>query len=145
MHQRLVELFAYPAEGRLVLSPDPRRSSPRLRADGLNLNLLLPPHGSLSTAKTIPGSQWLRLWSSLVRSRRLSRSCVGRTFGDSVEPAKSSSAANPDEEAVVRAVAALKKAGVEVRSRMIDNQRGLARSIRISKAQMPVPFSRIEA
>ncbi len=52
--------------------------------------------------------------------------CVGRTFVYTVEPPESSSAANPDQEAVARAVATLKKAGVEVRSRMIDNRRGFA-------------------
>ena len=55
--------------------------------------------------------------------------CVGRTMGDAVEPATSASAANPDEAAVAGAVATLKRAGVEVRSRMIDNQRGLAPEI----------------
>ena len=52
--------------------------------------------------------------------------CVGRTFDYSGEPTKPSSAANPDEEAVARAAAALKKAGVEVLARMIDNRRGFA-------------------
>ncbi|HEX9096002.1 MAG TPA: universal stress protein [Candidatus Dormibacteraeota bacterium] len=55
--------------------------------------------------------------------------CVGRTLGDAVEPALSPSTASPDEAAVAGAVAALKKAGVEVRSRMIDNRRGLAPEI----------------
>ena len=55
--------------------------------------------------------------------------CVGRTLGDAVEPGESSSTANPDEAAVAGAVAALKKADVEVRSRMIDNSRGLAPEI----------------
>jgi nucleotide-binding universal stress UspA family protein len=55
--------------------------------------------------------------------------CIGRTLGDALEPAKSASAANPDEAAVAGAVATLKRAGVEVRSRMIDNQRGLAPEI----------------
>ena len=55
--------------------------------------------------------------------------CVGRTFAYSVEPSPPSSAANPDEEAVARAAAALKKARVEVRSRMIDNRRGFAPEI----------------
>jgi nucleotide-binding universal stress UspA family protein len=55
--------------------------------------------------------------------------CVGRTFVYSAEPAKSPPAANPDEEAVASAVAALKKAGIEVRSRMIDNRRGFAPEI----------------
>lgn len=55
--------------------------------------------------------------------------CVGRTLGDAVEAAESPSPANPDAAAVAGAVAALKKAGVEVRSRMIDNRRGLAPEI----------------
>jgi nucleotide-binding universal stress UspA family protein len=55
--------------------------------------------------------------------------CVGRSFGDAVEPGESSSTANPDEAAVAGAAAVLKKAGVEVRSRMIDNRRGLAPEI----------------
>jgi nucleotide-binding universal stress UspA family protein len=55
--------------------------------------------------------------------------CVGRTLGDAVEPGESSSNANPDEAAVAGALAVLKKAGVEVRSRMIDNRRGLAPEI----------------
>jgi nucleotide-binding universal stress UspA family protein len=55
--------------------------------------------------------------------------CVGRTLGDAVEPTESVSAANPDEEAVARATATLKKARVEVRSRMIDNHRGFALEI----------------
>jgi nucleotide-binding universal stress UspA family protein len=72
--------------------------------------------------------------------------CVGRTFDYSVEPAKPSSAANPDEQAVAKAVAVLKKAGVEVRSRMIDNQRGfapeLAREVMATGADMIVIGSR---
>jgi nucleotide-binding universal stress UspA family protein len=55
--------------------------------------------------------------------------CVGRTLGDVVEPGESWSNANPDEAAVAGALAVLKKAGVEVRSRMIDNRRGLAPEI----------------
>jgi nucleotide-binding universal stress UspA family protein len=55
--------------------------------------------------------------------------CVGHTLGDTVELAESSSTADPDEAAVAGAVAALKKADVEVRSRMIDNRRGLAPEI----------------
>jgi nucleotide-binding universal stress UspA family protein len=55
--------------------------------------------------------------------------CVGHTLGDAVDPAESPSTANPDEAAVAEAVAALKKAGVEVRSRMIDNRHGLAPEI----------------
>jgi nucleotide-binding universal stress UspA family protein len=52
--------------------------------------------------------------------------CVGHTLGDILEPAESASAADPDEAAVARAVVSLKTAGLEVRSRMIDNRRGLA-------------------
>ena len=55
--------------------------------------------------------------------------CVGHTLGDTVELAESPSTADPDEAAVAGAVAALKKADVEVRSRMIDNRRGLAPEI----------------
>jgi nucleotide-binding universal stress UspA family protein len=72
--------------------------------------------------------------------------CVGRTFVYSVEPAKSSTAANPDEEAVATAAAALKKAGLEVRTRMIDNQRGfapeIAREVMATGADMIVIGSR---
>lgn len=73
--------------------------------------------------------------------------CVGRTFVYSAESAnKPSTAANPDEEAVARAVAALKEAGVEVRSRMIDNQRGfapeIAREVMATGADMIVIGSR---
>ena len=68
--------------------------------------------------------------------------CVGRTFAYSLEPSPTSSVANPDEEAVARAAAALKKAGVEVRSRMIDNQQGfapeLAREVMATGADMVV-------
>jgi nucleotide-binding universal stress UspA family protein len=52
--------------------------------------------------------------------------CVGHTLGDTVELAGSASTADPDQAAVAGAVAALKTAGLEVRSRMIDNRRGLA-------------------
>jgi nucleotide-binding universal stress UspA family protein len=52
--------------------------------------------------------------------------CVGHTLGDTLEPAGSPSTADPDEAAVARAVTTLKTAGLEVRSRMIDNRRGLA-------------------
>jgi nucleotide-binding universal stress UspA family protein len=55
--------------------------------------------------------------------------CVGHTLGDTVELAKSPSTADPDEAAVDQAVATLKTAGLEVRSRMIDNRRGLAPEI----------------
>jgi nucleotide-binding universal stress UspA family protein len=72
--------------------------------------------------------------------------CVGRTFVYSVERAKSSSAANPDEEAVARAAAVLKKAGLNVRARMIDNQRGfateIAREVMATGADMIVIGSR---
>jgi nucleotide-binding universal stress UspA family protein len=52
--------------------------------------------------------------------------CVGHTLGDTIELAGSTSTADPDEAAVAQAVATLKTAGLEVRSRMIDNLRGLA-------------------
>jgi nucleotide-binding universal stress UspA family protein len=72
--------------------------------------------------------------------------CVGRTFVYSLEPDKSSSATNPDEQAVAKAVAALKKAGLEVRARMIDNQRGfapeLSREVMATGADMIVLGSR---
>ena len=72
--------------------------------------------------------------------------CVGRTFVYSLEPNKSSSATNSDEEAVAKAVAALKKAGLEVRARMIDNQRGfapeLSREVMATGADMIVLGSR---
>jgi nucleotide-binding universal stress UspA family protein len=55
--------------------------------------------------------------------------CVGHTLGDDVETGQSQSSANPDEEAVARVAATLMKAGLEVRWRMIDNQRGLAPEI----------------
>jgi nucleotide-binding universal stress UspA family protein len=55
--------------------------------------------------------------------------CVGHTLGDTVELADSQSTGDPDEAAVAGAVASLKKANVEVRSRMIDNRRGLAPEI----------------
>jgi nucleotide-binding universal stress UspA family protein len=55
--------------------------------------------------------------------------CVGHTLGDTVELAESPSAADPDQAAVARAVASLKEADVEVRSRMIDNRHGLAPEI----------------
>jgi nucleotide-binding universal stress UspA family protein len=52
--------------------------------------------------------------------------CVGHTLGDASELAEPPSTADPDEAAVAGAVATLKSAGLEVRSRMIDNRRGLA-------------------
>jgi nucleotide-binding universal stress UspA family protein len=55
--------------------------------------------------------------------------CVGHTLGDTVELAESPSTADPDEAAVAGAVATLTAAGLEVRSRMIDNRRGLAPEI----------------
>jgi nucleotide-binding universal stress UspA family protein len=51
--------------------------------------------------------------------------CVGRTFGYAGDQGKSSTA-DPDEEAVAGAVATLRKVGVKVRSRMIDNRQGFA-------------------
>lgn len=55
--------------------------------------------------------------------------CVGHTLGDIVDMSDPTSAADPDAASVAQAVAALKKAGVEVRSRMIENTRGLAPEI----------------
>jgi nucleotide-binding universal stress UspA family protein len=55
--------------------------------------------------------------------------CVGRTLGDDVEPGQSPSPPNPDEEAVAAVAATLKKGGLEVRSRVIDNRSGLAPEI----------------
>jgi nucleotide-binding universal stress UspA family protein len=55
--------------------------------------------------------------------------CVGLRLGGVAEDAKSTSSASPDEAAVAGAVGALKKAGVEARSHMIDNRRGLAPEI----------------
>ena len=52
--------------------------------------------------------------------------CVGHTLGDTLEPAGPQSTADPDETAVARAVTTLKTAGLEARSRMIDNRSGLA-------------------
>jgi nucleotide-binding universal stress UspA family protein len=72
--------------------------------------------------------------------------CVGRTFVYSAEQAKSSAAANPDEEAVAIAAAAIKKAGLQVRTHMIDNQRGfapeLAREVMATGADMIIIGSR---
>ncbi len=68
--------------------------------------------------------------------------CVGHTLGDTVELAESASTADPDQAAVTAAVAVLKKADVEVRSRMIDNRRGLApeiaREVMVTGADMIV-------
>jgi len=73
--------------------------------------------------------------------------CVRRTFEYSGGRTESSSAANPDEEAVAIAVAALKNAGVEVLSRMIDNRRGfapeIAREVMATGADMIVIGSRV--
>ena len=50
-------------------------------------------------------------------------------LGDTAELAGSPFAADPDQAAVARAVASLKRADGEVRSRIIDNRRGLAPEI----------------
>jgi nucleotide-binding universal stress UspA family protein len=55
--------------------------------------------------------------------------CVGRTIGDPDTPALPPSLDRHDEEAVERAVVTLREAGVEARSRMIENRRGLAPEI----------------
>lgn len=55
--------------------------------------------------------------------------CVGHTLGDLTAPALPPSLDRHDEEAVEKAVATLKKAGVETRSRMIENRRGFAPEI----------------
>lgn len=55
--------------------------------------------------------------------------CIGRTLGDLDTPALPPSLDRHDEEAVEKAVATLKKAGVETRSRMIENRRGFAPEI----------------
>jgi nucleotide-binding universal stress UspA family protein len=52
--------------------------------------------------------------------------CVGRTFGDVEEPTQAGPAANPDEMALAKATAALRKARVRVQSRIIENRRGFA-------------------
>jgi len=68
--------------------------------------------------------------------------CVGRSLGDAIEAVESTPPANPDEAAVARAVEMLRKAGVEVQSRMIHNWRGLtpeiAREVISSGADMIV-------
>jgi nucleotide-binding universal stress UspA family protein len=55
--------------------------------------------------------------------------CIGHTLGDPDTPALPPSLDRHDEEAVEKAVATLKKAGVETRSRMIENRRGFAPEI----------------
>lgn len=55
--------------------------------------------------------------------------CVSRTLGDDVESPQTPPAANPDEEALAKATAALKKARVHVQSRMIENRHGFAPQI----------------
>jgi nucleotide-binding universal stress UspA family protein len=52
--------------------------------------------------------------------------CVGRTLGDDVKSTRGPSPANPDQETVAQVTATLKKARLEVQSRMIDNLRGFA-------------------
>lgn len=55
--------------------------------------------------------------------------CVSRTLGDDMESPQTPPAANPDEEALAKAAAALKKARVHVQSRMIENRHGFAPQI----------------
>ncbi len=55
--------------------------------------------------------------------------CVGRTLGDDVKSTQTPPVANPDEEALAKAAAALKKARVRVQSRMIENRHGFAPQI----------------
>lgn len=55
--------------------------------------------------------------------------CIGHTLGDLDSPALPPSLDRHDEEAVENAVATLMKAGVETRSRMLENRRGLAPEI----------------
>jgi nucleotide-binding universal stress UspA family protein len=55
--------------------------------------------------------------------------CVGRTLGDVAGPNQAPAAANPDEMALGRAAAMLKKARIEVRARMVDNVHGFAPEI----------------
>jgi nucleotide-binding universal stress UspA family protein len=52
--------------------------------------------------------------------------CVDRTLDDDVETGHLPSVPNPDDEAVATAAAAIRKAGLEVSWRMIDNRRGFA-------------------
>lgn len=55
--------------------------------------------------------------------------CVSRTLGDDMESPQTPPAANPDEEALAKATATLKKARVHVQSRMIENRHGFAPQI----------------
>ena len=55
--------------------------------------------------------------------------CVSRTLGDDMESPQTPPAANPDEEALAKAAATLKKARVHVQSRMIENRHGFAPQI----------------
>jgi nucleotide-binding universal stress UspA family protein len=55
--------------------------------------------------------------------------CVGRTLGDDVESTQTPPVLNPDEQALAKAAAALKKARVSVQSRMIENRHGFAPQI----------------
>jgi nucleotide-binding universal stress UspA family protein len=55
--------------------------------------------------------------------------CASRTLGDDVGSAQTQPAADPDQEALANAAAVLKKAGVSVQSRMIENRRGFAPEI----------------
>jgi nucleotide-binding universal stress UspA family protein len=55
--------------------------------------------------------------------------CIGHTLGDLDTPALPPSRDRHDEEAVEKAVATLKRAGVKARSRMIENRRGFAPEI----------------
>lgn len=55
--------------------------------------------------------------------------CVSRTLGDDVGSTQTPPAANPDEEALAAAAAALKKARIQVQSRMIENRHGFAPQI----------------
>jgi nucleotide-binding universal stress UspA family protein len=55
--------------------------------------------------------------------------CASRTLGDDVGSGQTQPAADPDQEALANAAAVLKKAGVSVQSRMIENRRGFAPEI----------------
>ena len=55
--------------------------------------------------------------------------CVSRTLGDDVESDQTPPAANPDEIALSKAAAALRKERVRVESRMIENRHGFAPQI----------------
>ena len=54
---------------------------------------------------------------------------MSRTLGDDLESTQTPPADNPDQQALAKAVAALKKARVQVQSRMIENRRGFAPQI----------------